>query len=576
MIYNDDQIAGIIKSNPQKKLVSDAQNQANKLMTLIHGHNSSSALSRDQYFENDDVFKSRNKDAMSNKDLFARLFQREQMVFTAQGGASYFTGLSEVEIKSLNERLDTIRFSTSLRKWIEQFALPAFRCDPMGVIFIESDDNSTYPTYKCSSTIYDYLPNGRKLEYISFQLTKADCDLFKIQDEKLKDQQPDFKTNYYRFVDDEKDVIVKYENSVVTEVDRLIHGWTQTTSFIISDIISFENPQRFLSPVYEVDELAQSFLNDRSIRDLQKKYHGFLKAIEPLLQCGICEGTGYLSGAACPECTPLGADKGTGYKLRTKVADVARFPIKTGTGENFDFKKYFGYVDLPIEVWDKQDTSLHEIENQIRDVYWGTETNRPTTGPNRGDKSIEETATKTLANLQPIYARLNATADWAEKTDNLLADFIGKKEFVSFKKSQISYGRYYILETPEELMENYLDMKKSNASQSSLFAALRKYIHSAYSDNPSMLAVELKMVNVEPFVHNTIAEIQSSNPAKIDFYCKKYFPEWLKEQDFNYLLATKEDILRQSLTEYAAVKMALEPTEITEPTVGINERVTTS
>src|SRR6185312_14379739 len=103
MIYNDDQIAGIIKSNPQKKLVSDAQNQANKLMTLIHVHNLSSALSRDQYFEKDNDFKSRKKDTMSNKDLFAKIFLREQLVLTAQGGASYFTGLSEVEIKSLKE-----------------------------------------------------------------------------------------------------------------------------------------------------------------------------------------------------------------------------------------------------------------------------------------------------------------------------------------------------------------------------------------------------------------------------------------------------------------------------------------
>jgi hypothetical protein len=574
MIYTDDQIAGIIKTNPQKKLVKCAQDQAAKLKTLIHGENLSSALSRDTYFENNDIFTSRNKDAMSNKDLFARLFQREQMVFTAQGGASYFTGINDAQVKQLNELFADIRYSMTLRKWVEHFALPAFRCDPMGVIFIESDQNA-YPTYKCSSTVYDYLPNGRKLEYISFQLTKADCDLFKVEDEKLKDQQPDFKTNYYRFVDDLKDVIVNYENSVVTEIDSLNHGWTQTPAFIISDIISFDDTQKFLSPVHEVLELATSFLNDRSIRDLQKKYHGFLKAIEPLLQCGICEGTGYLSGSACPECTPLGGDKGTGYKLRTKVADVARFPIKTGSGENFDFNKYFGYVKLPIEVWDKQDTSLQDIENLITDVYWGTEKRQSTTGPKKGDKSIEETATKTLANLQPIYARLNQTADWAEKTENIIADFVGKKEFSSFKKSQISYGRYYILETPEELMEEYLTLKEKGASQSSLFAALKRYLHSAYEADPSMLAVELKMINVEPFIHNTTSEVLANNPAKIDYYCKLYFSEWRQLQDFNYLLVTKEEVLRQSLIEYATAKMALEPTEAVEPTVSITERQTT-
>lgn len=575
MVFTDDQIAGIIKTNPQKKLVKYAQDQASKLKTLIHGENLSSALARDQYFENEDIYKSRNSSAMSNKDLFARLFHREQMVFTAQGGASYFTGISEQQAKDFNQKLDNIRFSMSLRRWIEHFSLPAFRCDPMGVIFIEFDQTA-YPTYKCSSTVYDYLPNGRKLEYVSFQLTKTDCDLFGITDENLKDQQPDFKTNYYRFVDDLRDVIVKYENSIVTTIDSLKHGWKQTPSFIISDIISFDDTQKFLSPVNEVLELAKSFLNDRSIRDLQKKYHGFLKAIEPLLQCGICEGTGFLSGSACPECTPLGADKGTGYKLRTKVADVARFPIKTGSGENFDFNKYFGYVKLPIEVWDKQDASLQDIENLITDVYWGTEKRQSTTGPKKGDKSIEETATKTLANLQPIYARLNTTADWAEKTENIIADFVGKKEFTSFKKSQISYGRYYILETPEELMEEYLTLKEKGASQSSLFSALKRYLHSAYQADPSTLAVELKMINVEPFIHYTTSEVLANNPAKIDYYCKLYFSEWRQLQDFNYLLVTKEEDLRKSLIEYATAKMALDPTEAVEPTVGVTERLTTT
>jgi hypothetical protein len=47
-------------------------------------------------------------------------------------------------------------------------------------------------------------------------------------------------------------------------------------------------------------------------------------------------------------------------------------------------------------------------------------------------------------------------------------------------------------------------------------------------------------------------------------------------QDFNYLLVTKEDVLRTSLIQYATAKMALEPIEAVEPTVSISERLATT
>jgi hypothetical protein len=574
--YTEPEIEDIIKFQPQKQLIKDAQVQSNKLMTLIYGHNLTQSMKRDAYFENPDIFKSRQDGTMSNKDLFGRLFQREQMVFSAQGGSSYFTGLTNDQKVKLSETLDNIRFSVSLRSWIKQFALPAFRCDPMGVIFIEVDKNkNVYPTYKSIASVWNYFPNGRKLEHVCFRLTKKDCDTFEISDETLKDQQPDFVTNYYRFVDDAQDAIYKYENASVNLINTIPVVWKRTPAFVISDIISFEDTQKFLSPIHQVTELADSYFNDRSIRDLQKKYHGFLKAVEPLLQCGLCEGTGFLSGTACPECTPANSDKGTGYKLRTKVADIARFPIKTGAGENFDFNKYFGYIKLPIDVWDKQDSSLNATENLINDVYWGTDSRKQTsTGPQKDDTTIEETATKTLANLQPIYARLNTTADWAENTENIIADYVGQYIFASsFKGSSISYGRYYILETPGELMDEYLEMKTKGASQSSLFAALKRYIHSAYCTDPSQLAVELKMINVEPFVHSTVAQVQAGNPAKIDYLAKLYFSEWRQLQTFDYLLATNEVTLRASLVTYATEKQKLIPEEVVPPAVSVAERI---
>jgi hypothetical protein len=571
MICTIEQIQSIIKLNPQKDLISQGIKMSNKLMTHVHGYGLDSYINRQDYFENIDIFNERKRSATSNKDLFGRLLQREEQVFSAQGGSSIYSGLSPSQSIELNAALDNIRFGMKLRQWIRSFAIEAYRCDPMSVIYIENNENQAYPTYKTISSIYDYLPNGRSLEYICFKLTYGQAAAFGVaipDNVKLSDN-----SDYYRFVDDAADYIVEAKESSFKEVNKIQSIWGSVPAFIASDIMAFDNTQKFLSPLDLVIELADTFLTDRSIRDLQKKYHGFAKAIEPLLMCGTCTGTGFLSGSACPDCTPAGASKGSGYKLKTKVADVARFPLDS-LKEGFDLHKIFGYVAPDVKTWDKQDSSLGDIENLMRDVYWGTDNRQKTTGPSVGETKIEETATKTLSNLQPIYARLNKTADWAERTENIIVDFVGRFLFKeAFKKSSITYGRYYILETPAELMDEYLNMKTKGASQFSLFDALKKYYRSLYATDPLKLSIKLKLINVEPFVHYTVAQVQASNPSMVDYMMKLYFSEWLATKNDDFLLQKDEAALLADLMTYAQSKMVLPQELVTPPTVGVTETI---
>ena len=348
-------------------------------------------------------------------------------------------------------------------------------------------------------------------------------------------------------------------------------------AFVISDIIAYNNSQLFLSPIDSVIELAETYCGDRTIRDLQKKYCGFLKSIEPLLDCGTCQGSGFLGSAACPDCTPPGGDRGTGKKLHTNVGDVARFSLEV-LKEGFSIDRIFGYVKIPVEVWNKQDMSLNDIENMIVSVYWGTDLRSQTTnGPDINAANIEETATKTLANLQPIYARLNRTANWAQQTENMIIDFIGLHEYPEkFKQSAVTYGRYYILETPNTLIDEYLSMKAKGCSQVVLDEALKKYYHSMYKDNPMKLAVMIKMMSVEPFVHHSIVDVYAGNAAKQDYISKLYFNEWFLAQKETDLLMKDIPTLQNLLLTYALAKDTLEsakPVNATPPGVSVSERV---
>jgi hypothetical protein len=584
MIYAFEQIRDIILNNPNKPIIDKGRAMCDKYMLHLYGRGMASAIKHCKHFVNDDLYKVQKEYAVSNVDLFGRILQQEDMVFTAKGGSSSF-GLQDAQERQMNIELGNVSYGLNLRKWIRNFALPAYRSDPMGVIFIEVDqlyvndmgqmlnEPRAYPTYKISHSIYDYLSNGRKLEYISFQLTVADARAFGIQDEELKKTNAGDKTEYFRFVDDAKDLIVKRKDGnimVVTNITQrnpLPNEWKRTPAFMISDLIQFYEPQTFVSPLHLVVELADCFLYDRSVRDLQKKHHGFSKPVEPLLNCGTCNGNKFVDGHNCPDCTPPGGEP-TGFKIKTKPADVARFPLSVFEAGGFDFNRIFGYVSPDIKGWEKQDMSLSDLELLINRTYWGTSTQTKTSGPATG-QTQDETATKTDTNQRPIEARLNMTADWCESTENLIAGFLGEYWFDRVAPS-IAYGRDYILKTPDEYKDIYEDLRKKGAAISALDNAYKKWKAAEFQNNPIQLAVELKKFFVEPQRHIKLSEARAIITDFNEYNYKVYFEEWVTTVPEAKWISPSAtiDMLRNELREYVKAKGLKEPAP--EPSAALN------
>lgn len=582
MILTFEQIQQIVKTNPNKAVIDKGKEVSTKLMLHLHGMGLKEAIKRCEYFVSEELHNVQRDYATSNKDLFQRLLQQEDMVFSVRGGSSYFH-LPEEQEKQMNELLSNVRYGMNLRKWVRNIALQAYRCDPMGIIFIEVEplqvdangamnEPKAYPTYKSIFSIFDYHTTGRQLEYVCFRLKVAECNSYGIVDEVLKGMKPDAETNYYRMVDDKKDLIVKRdgENIIlvtsITQKNPLPNEWGQTPGFIISDLIRFNNTKEFVSPIDFVVELADSYLNDRSVRDLQKKYHGFAKAIEPLLKCPACDGNGFLQSLPCPSCTPPGADKGTGYKLKTKVSDVAKFPLEILENGSFDYKKIFGYVSPDIEGWEKQDSSLDDLEELMEMTYWGTiRVKRPKPGNN--DQPI--TATESVSNDQPKEARLNMTADWAESTENMIATFIGKYWFENgWKNSDISYGRDYIIKTADEYKDIYQDLRTKGAPDSALDNAYRKWKKAEFMNNQIKQVIELKKFEVEPFPHLSTANSKAVITDFNDYNCKLYFGEWSNTIPEAMWISKDVKKLKDELKQYVLAKGIKEPAP--EPSPSFN------
>ncbi len=572
MIATFEQVQSIVKDNPNKSVIERGRQASKKLMLHVHGVGMEEAIRHCDHFASKDVYKVQKEYAVSNVDLFARLLQQEDMVFTARGGSTNFR-LPDSDENALNAILDNIEYGMNLRKWVKTFALQAYRCDPMGIIFMEIDepviDNfgniiepRTYPTYKSINCIHDYQSSGRKLEYVCFRLSVGEALSFGVIDEKLKGQKKEAESMYYRFVDDAKDLIVVYKEETVrlvteiTQKNPIKNIWNKTPAFIVSDLIKFDEPRCFFSPLFYVIELADTFLQDRSIRDLQKKFHGFAKAIEPLLTCGTCMGNKVVNGSDCKDCTPPGGEP-TGFKLKTKVSDVARFPLEIMEGSSFDFKRIFGYITPDIESWEKQDASLQDIEELCEMTYWGTVRMKR---PNPGKPGEPITATESISNDAPKEARLNSTADWAEKTETMIAEFIGRYWYRErFKTASIAYGRDYVLKTPEELMKFYQEMRTKGAPDFALDEALEKYYQAKYQNNPTQLAKYLKMLNVEPFPHISIVNAKTLITDFTEFNAKLYFGEWSDTIPDAKWLLTPATLLIAELKKYVAAKGLEEP-----------------
>jgi hypothetical protein len=160
---------------------------------------------------------------------------------------------------------------------------------------------------------------------------------------------------------------------------------------------------------------------------------------------------------------------------------------------SLDVKKIFAYTAPDIETWNKQDNSLSDLENLISDCYWGTDNRKYTTGANL-QSNLQETATKTMTNLQPVYARLERTAEWAEQLEQSLAYLIGKKYYSSLKSVSVKYGRDYILESTDEIYNQYLSFKEKGSPQYVLNDYLDRYMRSLYQNNPIELALSLKIL----------------------------------------------------------------------------------
>ena len=526
MILQLEQIKQFILDPSNGKSIDIARSQHRTLNMHINGVDVK--VEKIDGYENETQKKLRDKLTRSNKALYQRLLQPVNKIFSSKGGSRYFD-MSD----TFKDDFTKAKYKGySIKEWIKHYVNKLF-VDPNGLFFIEVDQNGkSYPTYKSINDIHDYFFDGLTCEYVIFLPT--------IQEDGSK---------IYRVVDSEKDISIRRVGEEFTVVHNEIYP--NTLGYVPAILVSNEKDDVYnvmTSPVWNTIETAEEYLQNNSTKSVYKYAHLFPIFWRYVQDCPTCKGTGQIKGEDCQSC------KGTGVRLSKDVADIMNLRLPE-SGEIPIAPNVAGYIQPDIETLVAIRDEVKELVKEMEYTLWGSNTK---------EDSSNDTATAAFINVQPVYDKLNQYSDWCEYVDKFITDTIGKLSYGnSFNGSSISYGRIYIFETPDQIMQKYIAEKSGGVPKLILDYRITQFYQSQFQSDSVVMLANIKLIKVMPFVHSTDEEIKALDLPEIERYKKYYSDDWKNTLDADEILKMNEEQLDNSLTEFAQKKLELKP--IIEP-----------
>lgn len=524
-ILDDKQVLALF--NEKSKPIEAMKEEHKKLLMHVHGVGVAEYLTKVEGLENELKVSIRKRLARSNKDLFADILRPTDKIFNSQGGLKTYSLKDKSEKEALADKLSQIYEGNSLSQWLGMYFIDKLTVDPNGLFFIEHKDNEPYPTYKSIATIRNYKVKGRKVEWVIFEP-------FKVKTSTLEKE-------LFRMYDDSGDYIFEVNNGSITRKEiggenpvSFQNPWGYVPAITCSDLVNtLTNYKK--STIYEQVELADEFLRENSVKTLFKYHHGFPMFWQYMTACQHCKGTGFIDGKECPVC------KGTKYATKKDVSDVTYLRQPESKDDPTVAPDLAGYVVPPIESWKQMTEELKLMRDMIYFSHWGTIINRE-------DK--EKTAYEVAINTQPMQDRLNKYTDSLEQTERMLVDIIGEYYYgQSYEGCSINYGRNYIVKSPNQYLTEYLEEKSKNASYSVLNPKLEMYYNALYANDELSRIYHIKLMYVEPWVHNTITEVLGWNIG--DTAAKLYYNDWVSKQKKEDIITKDIATLQKELEEYA-------------------------
>ena len=429
------------------------------------------------------------------RDMFDRVMQPRTNVFTASGGSVHNEISNTAQKEKFIKSLAQFKGQKSIKKYLSEDFFRLGDTDPNGLLFLEyREDVDIWPTYKSINDIRYYKSNGQLLEVLLFEPTVVVNDKLSI--------------TLWRVVDDSKEWLIKQAGTAYTVVEEATfeHPFGKVPATILSDRQETGSEVR-VSSLFSIEELSKDYARDKSILTIYKFQHGFPRHWRYVKECRHCQGTGKTgegnSQAKCGNCKD-------GIVNRNDITDIQTLEMPRDNDSAVIAPNVEGFVSPDLDTWDQYNTDLRANEGLIDSTMWGTK---------RIKEGGNETATGRFIDVQPVKNKLDVFSDNVEWVDNQLSIWVENwvagmpKEHSEYHKS---YGRNYIIESSDVLEDKYNKSRESGANNTVLDKLLDEWILSVYQNNPILLNQMQKKRIVEPYIHQSIDQVNEIFGAKAD------------------------------------------------------------
>lgn len=532
MTLTEEQVKDLAKQEVDKWILG-ARDQAKLLKMHYYGTGLTEYLTIVQGLENNTQVALRKKYAISNQSIISSLMQPTNNAWSAKGGIITVDASEsvETEIQEATEKIDGTR---PLKKYLKDIWFDRFLTDPNGLLFIENDEERAYPVYKSIFDIKNMKVNGNTPEYVVYE------PHFK-QEEILEERIKPYDVLW--IVDDAFYYKVKNDTDGTTILETIPNLYGIVPAIQNSNIVDTEFRIK-VSPIHKQIALLKDYLIDNSINNIYKKLHGFPVFWFYTGKCSTCKGEGQIdyieedrevTQIACTSCN------GSGDSMKRDVSDG--IPLRTPKDSDSPTiaPNIAGYIQPDLETWREQRTELEHLFNLIYFSQWGTTI----------EKTDNETATGRFIDSQPVINKLHDYSDTFEMVHqrvlNLLAKFYAPTSDV---KVHVSYGRRYLVETPDQIWQKYLETLEKGADDSSKDLQLEQYYEAEFQSDDIMRAYYLKLIKVEPLVHYTIPAVLDMEIGQEAKEMKAAFPSWKHVTMMDEVISKTVEQLIESLKQY--------------------------
>lgn len=515
----------------------------------------------------------REKLAKSNRSNFSFILRPTDKIFTAKGGSINYN-LPQKTIDDIKNSTSDIADGLDIKKYLKKVVRKEYIIDPNGVLFVDIDENGNVETHVIpTKEILWYKAKGNRVEAIIFEFTEKRDDklnfLKTVCDIKDADYSTAFPNNYslekkyYRVIDSKSDRIFVKEKKTINGVSKSSEIVEQRNSaisnyfgFVPALILGDEkdsNSGLFESIVEDLLDDADvllrriSVLNVHELAHLYPRYWAYAQACtrcggEGLIQGERVEGSNpvtYKDDKTCPSCG------GAGHKTRTNPSDETVVPLPQD-GDPI-LQKIMGFESPDLETARFYEGVIKSQREEMFRAMWGT------TYEVGGKR---ETATGRFLDAQPVIDRLGDMSYTFAKMHKFLLDCYGivilrNRQY----ESSVTYGRRYIFEGPDDILEKYKEVSDSNVSDLTKMDLQMRYIEAEYQDAPIQLVKKKKLLKIEPFPTLSCEKVMSIESLPKEEKLKKlYFGEWSNTLLDQEIIFMKEDELKEKLNQYIKSK----------------------